>query len=190
MSEKFTLSENVTALDLPAQELSDSTRRYFEICQEKLGMVPNVLASYAFDDAKLGAFTAMYNDLMLGDSGLSKLEREMIAVVVSSINKCYYCLTAHGAAVRQLSGDHGAVETGGDGRRHFSEGRGGTQHAGSESVNPRGADIPLGVDQRGELLDQRPVLVKGDHRDLDDLVGTAESGGLDVDHDNGVGRSE
>jgi uncharacterized peroxidase-related enzyme len=41
---------------------------------------------------------------MLAPSGLSKLEREMIAVVVSSENKCYYCLTAHGAAVRQLSG--------------------------------------------------------------------------------------
>jgi uncharacterized peroxidase-related enzyme len=36
---------------------------------------------------------------------LSKLEREMIAVVVSSENKCFYCLVAHGAAVRQLSGD-------------------------------------------------------------------------------------
>ena len=47
----------------------------------------------------------MYNDLMLGGSDLSKLEREMVAVVVSSVNKCYYCLTAHGAAVRQLSGD-------------------------------------------------------------------------------------
>ncbi|MCB1460124.1 MAG: peroxidase-related enzyme, partial [Nitratireductor sp.] len=43
--------------------------------------------------------------LMLGDSGLTKLEREMVAVVVSSANHCYYCLTAHGAAVRQLSGD-------------------------------------------------------------------------------------
>jgi len=53
----------------------------------------------------LRAFTDMYNDLMLGDSGLSKLEREMIAVAVSSINHCYYCLTAHGAAVRQLSGE-------------------------------------------------------------------------------------
>jgi uncharacterized peroxidase-related enzyme len=29
----------------------------------------------------------------------------MIAVAVSSINKCFYCLTAHGAAVRELSGD-------------------------------------------------------------------------------------
>lgn len=99
------MPEKITALDLPAADLSESTQRYFEICQDKLGMVPNVLQAYAFDDTKLAAFTGMYNDLMLGDSGLSKLEREMIAVVVSSINKCYYCLTAHGAAVRQLSGD-------------------------------------------------------------------------------------
>ena len=68
-------------------------------------MVPNVLKAYAFDIDKLNAFTAMYNDLMLGDSGLTKLEREMIAVVVSSINRCWYCLVAHGAAVRELSGD-------------------------------------------------------------------------------------
>jgi uncharacterized peroxidase-related enzyme len=42
---------------------------------------------------------------MLGESGLSRLEREMIAVVVSCANHCHYCLIAHGAAVRQLSGD-------------------------------------------------------------------------------------
>ena len=94
------------ALDLPmADPLPENTQKYFDICQDKLGMIPNVLQSYAFDIAKLDAFTAMYNDLMLAESGLSKLEREMIAVVVSSINKCFYCLTAHGAAVRQLSGD-------------------------------------------------------------------------------------
>ena len=95
-----------TALNLPQVDpLPEATQKYFDLCQEKLGMVPNVLRAYAFDIAKLDAFTAMYNDLMLGQSGLSKLEREMIAVCVSSINKCYYCLTAHGAAVRQLSGD-------------------------------------------------------------------------------------
>lgn len=95
-----------TALDLPMVDpLPPETQKYFDICQEKLGMVPNVLLAYAFDVEKLNAFTAMYNDLMLGDSSLSKLEREMIAVAVSSYNKCYYCLVAHGAAVRQLSGD-------------------------------------------------------------------------------------
>ena len=94
-----------TALDLPMVDpLPEATQRYFEICQEKLGMVPNVLKAHAFDIDKLNAFTALYNDLMLAPSGLSKLEREMIAVVVSSINKCFYCLVAHGAAVRALSG--------------------------------------------------------------------------------------
>lgn len=100
------MTDRITALDLPMVDpLPEKTQKYFDICQEKLGMVPNVLQAYAFDIDKLNAFTAMYNDVMLADSGLSKLEREMIAVVVSSINKCFYCLTAHGAAVRQLSGD-------------------------------------------------------------------------------------
>ena len=94
------------ALNLPPVDpLPEATARYFAICEEKLGMVPNVIRAYAFDIAKLDAFTAMYNDLMLAPSGLSKLEREMIAVVVSSLNRCWYCQVAHGAAVRQLSGD-------------------------------------------------------------------------------------
>jgi uncharacterized peroxidase-related enzyme len=95
----------ITALELPAAELSPAMRGYFDKCMEKLGFIPNVLAAYAFDMAKLEAFVAMYNDLMLAPSGLTKLEREMIAVAVSSENRCYYCLTAHGAAVRALSSD-------------------------------------------------------------------------------------
>lgn len=102
----MTKPKEPNALDLPPVDpLPDATQKYFDICTEKLGMIPNVLQSYAFDIDKLNSFTAIYNDLMLGASGLSKLEREMIAVVVSSINKCWYCLVAHGAAVRQLSGD-------------------------------------------------------------------------------------
>ncbi|MCY3997684.1 MAG: peroxidase-related enzyme [Rhodobacter sp.] len=96
----------VTALDLPAVDpLPEATRKYFDLCEEKLGLVPNVLKAYAFDIGKLNAFTTMYNDLMLGESGLSILEREMIAVVVSSINRCWYCQVAHGASVREISGD-------------------------------------------------------------------------------------
>tara|TARA_R110002020_G_scaffold15140_127_gene53717 strand:- start:4639 stop:5235 length:597 start_codon:yes stop_codon:yes gene_type:complete len=94
------------ALELARSEpLSPETEAYFAKCEEKLGLVPNVLKAYAFDERKLRAFTEMYNDLMLAESGLTKLEREMIAVVVSSVNRCYYCLVAHGAAVRELSGD-------------------------------------------------------------------------------------
>jgi uncharacterized peroxidase-related enzyme len=93
------------ALDLGPAKLSPAMQAYFQICQDKLGFVPNVLVAYAFDTAKLEAFAAMYNNLMLAPSGLSKLEREMIAVAVSSQNRCYYCLTAHGQAVRHYAGN-------------------------------------------------------------------------------------
>ena len=95
----------ITALSLKSAPLTPAMQSLFDKCQEKLGFVPNVLKAYAFDMAKLEPFVAMYNDLMLAPSGLSKLEREMIAVAVSSQNRCYYCLVAHGAAVRALSGD-------------------------------------------------------------------------------------
>ena len=95
-----------TALDVAAPaKLEPDMQAYFAKCVEKLGFVPNVLQAYAFDNAKLRAFILMVDDLMLADSGLSKLEREMIAVAVSSVNHCHYCLTAHGAAVRQRAKD-------------------------------------------------------------------------------------
>src|SRR5208282_2181993 len=105
VSTKKKPGEKVTALALHPAEFTPAMAAYFDKCSEKLGFVPNVLKAYAFDPVKLAAFVAMYNDLMLAPSGLSKLEREMIAVAISSENHCFYCLAAHGAAVRQLSGD-------------------------------------------------------------------------------------
>lgn len=101
-----------TALNLPpANPLDDDIDAYFARCTEKLRLIPNVLRAHAFDQAKLRAFMAMYNDLMLAPSGLSKAEREMIAVTVSALNRCHYCLTAHGAALRGLTGDPALAET-------------------------------------------------------------------------------
>ena len=97
--------EPVIALTLPETGLDPELRDYFRVCEEKLGFVPNVLNAYAFDNKKLEAFIDMVDDLMLGESGLSRLEREMIAVAVSAVNHCQYYLTAHGAAVRHRSGD-------------------------------------------------------------------------------------
>src|ERR1700694_808943 len=100
-----TAPEPMIALDLTPSPLEPAMQAYFAKCVEKLGFVPNVLTAYAFDPAKLSAFVAMSDNLMLAKSGLSKLEREMIAVVVSCANHCHYCLVAHSAAVRKLSGD-------------------------------------------------------------------------------------
>ena len=98
--------DHVTALQ-PADEgaLPDDLRPYFQKCRDKLGFVPNVLRAFLLRPEKLRTFIRAYDELMLAPSGLSKLEREMIAVAVSAWNRCYYCLVAHGAAVRKLSGD-------------------------------------------------------------------------------------
>ena len=104
----MSIGDEAMALDippLPRDELAEDMREYLALCEEKLGFVPNVLTAHAFSSEKLRVFREFYDELMLADSGLSKLEREMIAVVVSSANHCLYCLVAHGAAVRKLSGD-------------------------------------------------------------------------------------
>jgi uncharacterized peroxidase-related enzyme len=92
----------ITALALGRAELSSEMKAYFKKCDEKLGFVPNVLEAFAFDDAKLRAFVNYRQELVQSCETLSKLEIEMIATVVSSQNRCFYCITAHGNAVRQL----------------------------------------------------------------------------------------
>jgi uncharacterized peroxidase-related enzyme len=98
--------DRVSALGVPDPSgLDDDLRAIWKKCVDKLGFVPNVFNTYSLRSKRLRNFMAMYNEVMQSESGLSKLEREMIAVVVSSANRCYYCLVAHGAAVRTLSGD-------------------------------------------------------------------------------------
>jgi uncharacterized peroxidase-related enzyme len=101
----------IMALRLPPAPLTPAMAAFFKLCEDKQGFVPNVLQAFSFDMAKLEAFVAYRNDLMLGASGLSVLEREMIATAVSAQNHCFYCLTVHGAAVRNLSGDPVQGET-------------------------------------------------------------------------------
>lgn len=105
MSQPNHLSALKITDDIQIEKLKKETQDYFNECEKKLGFIPNVLLAYAHDEKKLDQFMGFYNNLMLDDSGLTKLEREMIAVVVSSFNRCYYCMVAHGAAVRHMSKD-------------------------------------------------------------------------------------
>ena len=100
--------DKVTALNLELKQKNDeviNASDYLKIVKEKIGFVPNVLNAFSKFPKQFEGFTKLYNSLMLGESGLSKLEREMIAVTVSAENQCFYCLVAHGAAVRELSDD-------------------------------------------------------------------------------------
>ena len=98
--------DHISKLGVPDPESLDADlQAIWRKCVDKLGFVLNVYSAYSLKPRRLRHFMAMYNEIMLSESGLSKLEREMVAVVVSSANRCYYCLVAHGAAVRVLSGD-------------------------------------------------------------------------------------
>ena len=106
-----TTSERISWLHVPdAEDVEDGVKELWEPPLEKLGFVPNVLRVYALRPRHLQLWYAFYDDLMRGDSGLTKIQREMLAVVVSTANRCHYCIVSHSAALRKLTGDPVLVE--------------------------------------------------------------------------------
>ena len=88
----------------PVPELAglpeDLRTRILEV-QAKAGFVPNVFLALAHRPAEWRAFMAYHDALLLKETGsLSKGEREMIIVATSAINRCLYCVVAHGAILR------------------------------------------------------------------------------------------
>lgn len=81
--------------DLPA----DVRERMLEV-QAKAGFIPNVFLALAHRPDEFRAFVAYHDALLLRDSGLTKGEKEMIIVATSGINRCLYCVVAHGAILR------------------------------------------------------------------------------------------
>ena len=102
-------TEPVCWLELP-DEVPDEVRELWALPLEKLGFVPNVLRAYSIRPRHLLLWNALYDELMRGESGLTKAQREMIAVVVSTANRCHYCVVSHSAALRKLAGDPKLVE--------------------------------------------------------------------------------
>ena len=90
-------------LNFDKKKLDNEMQNYLKVCVERIGFIPNVIKANATDNKRLKAFSVFYNRLMVDENRLTKLEKEMIAVVVSSINRCFYCLISHGAAIRKLT---------------------------------------------------------------------------------------
>jgi len=84
-----------TIADLP----EDLRARILEV-QAKAGFVPNVFLAFAQRPDEFRAFFAYHDALLLRASGLSKGEKEMIIVATSGVNRCLYCVVAHGALLR------------------------------------------------------------------------------------------
>ena len=82
-------------------ELPEDLRERILEVQAKAGFVPNVFLALARRPAELRAFLAYHDALLLREgSGLSKAEKEMIIVATSGLNRCLYCVVAHGAILR------------------------------------------------------------------------------------------
>jgi uncharacterized peroxidase-related enzyme len=72
---------------------------------DKVGFVPNVARLLAISPEHFTGWWRYFDELMRGQSGLSKTQREMIAVVVSAEARCPYCEVAHAAALRLRTKD-------------------------------------------------------------------------------------
>lgn len=61
-----------------------------EIYRRLGGKVDNILKIHSLHPESLDAHMAVYKNIMFGRSPLSRMEREMVAVVVSVANDCHY----------------------------------------------------------------------------------------------------
>jgi uncharacterized peroxidase-related enzyme len=104
--------QRLTWLDVPPEdEVPDEVKELWAAPLERLGFVPNVMRIFALRPDHLLRWWSYYDELLRGESGLTKAQREMIAVVVSATNRCHYCVVSHGAALRKLTEDAVLVDT-------------------------------------------------------------------------------
>ncbi|MGD9895007.1 MAG: peroxidase-related enzyme [Dehalococcoidia bacterium] len=98
--------ERIAWLPVVAGEPEDpDVRSLFERARERLGFIPNVFKVFAARPERFKKWRTHFNEVTIGESELTPAEREMIAVAVSAENHCLYCLTSHGAGLRQALGD-------------------------------------------------------------------------------------
>lgn len=88
-------------------EVPEDVRVLFGKFKEKTGFIPNVARNFALTPEHFLRWFRYYDYLMRNEdqSHLTRKEREMIAVVVSSANECEYCLASHSAYLREIAGD-------------------------------------------------------------------------------------
>ncbi len=95
------MTHPISALTVPERaDLPEDAQSLMNTAEEKFGFVPNVLRGWALRPEALVRWRAHYDLIMQGESALTRAQREMIAVAVSSVNRCVYCGTTHPAFLR------------------------------------------------------------------------------------------
>lgn len=90
----------MTKIAVPTRaQVSPANQEIFDTLKGKLGMVPNIYATYALSKNALGRYLAFAN----GKSSLSNKEKEVVNLVTSEVNGCTYCQAAH-TAIGKMNG--------------------------------------------------------------------------------------
>lgn len=87
-----TMRRNVAWIDtVPEAEATGELRRaYRRAADAKSGQVDHIMKIHSLHPASLIDHMHLYKTLMYGESPLTRVQREMIGVVVSAINRCEY----------------------------------------------------------------------------------------------------
>ena len=62
----------------------------YDAAVERAGKVFNILKAMSLRPGVLRASIALYREIMFGESGLSRQERELLATVTSAEQSCHY----------------------------------------------------------------------------------------------------
>lgn len=99
----FNTAQRLSFLQVPTEaEVTPDIVKLWGKAQANIGFVPNVFRAQALNPGQFSAWWAYFNLLLNKEGFLPPVEREMVAVVVSNINRCVYCAVSHGAALRGL----------------------------------------------------------------------------------------
>ncbi|GGK21462.1 alkyl hydroperoxide reductase AhpD [Deinococcus malanensis] len=89
----------------------EGVRRLWSKAEANLGFVPNVFRAQALNGEQFLAWWNYFNLLVNKEGQLSNADRELLAVVVSGVNRCVYCVVSHGAALREYSANPVMADT-------------------------------------------------------------------------------
>ena len=95
------MTEAISRFPVPdLQDMPEDIRDAIATVSEKSGFVPNIFLALAHRPEEFRAFFAYHDALMYKETALTKADREMIVVATSGVNRCQYCVIAHGAVLR------------------------------------------------------------------------------------------
>ncbi len=92
-------------------EAKGELERIYDDVRRSRGRVSNVMKAHSLDPETMQLHLQLYLHLMYGKSSLTRAEREMIAVLVSQLNSCRYCVTHHEEALHAHVRNHVLVNS-------------------------------------------------------------------------------